>query len=228
MLDNSTIETLKAMHCSAMALELENQLSDSKTYSTLSFEERMALIVDAEWNRRQKNKLHKLIKTATFSQPTACIENIEYLPDRKLDKAQLLRFATCQYISDLDFRKKFQEVGVRIHHIRIIRFALADCCIDRDCMLFLRVILAVVGVVDIRRAFDRLTSNATFVRDIHFVVQVHGRLLSAWFRELINSLIFYHTHLGLARKTRGFPLFSNVSERYSPSESGSRVNLLGS
>jgi len=100
MLNNSTIETLKTMHCSAMASELENQLSDPKTYSTLPFEERVALIVDAEWNRRQRNKLRKLIKTATFSQPTACIENIEYLPDRKLDKAQMIRFATCQYISD--------------------------------------------------------------------------------------------------------------------------------
>lgn len=93
MLDNSTIETLKAMHCSAMASELEKQLNDSKTYGTLAFEERNALMVDAEWNRRQQNKLQKLIKLATFSQPTACIENMEYLPDRKLDKAQLLRFA---------------------------------------------------------------------------------------------------------------------------------------
>ena len=100
MLDNSTIETLKAMHCSAMASELENQLNDSKTYGSLAFEERIALMVDAEWNRRQQNKLQKLIKLATFSQPTACIENIEYLPDRKLDKAQILRFATCQYISE--------------------------------------------------------------------------------------------------------------------------------
>ena len=100
MINNSTIETLKAMRCSAMATELENQLADSKTYEKLEFEERVALMVDAEWNRRQRNKLHKLIKQATFSQPTACIENIEYLPDRKLDKAQLLRFATCQYIND--------------------------------------------------------------------------------------------------------------------------------
>ena len=100
MLDNSTIETLKAMRCTAMATELENQLSDPLTYITLSFEERIGLMVDAEWNRRQKNKLQKLIKAATFSQPSACIENIEYLPDRKLDKAQLLRFYTCQYIND--------------------------------------------------------------------------------------------------------------------------------
>jgi len=100
MIDNSTLETLKAMHCSAMAQEFEKQLEDSKTYDKLSFEERVGLLVDAEWNRRQKNKLQKLIKLATFSQPSACIENIEYLPDRKLDKAQMLRFATCQYLSD--------------------------------------------------------------------------------------------------------------------------------
>lgn len=53
MLNNSTLETLKAMHCSAMASELENQLNDSKTYGALTFEERVALLVDAEWNRRQ-------------------------------------------------------------------------------------------------------------------------------------------------------------------------------
>jgi DNA replication protein DnaC len=100
MIDNSTLETLKAMRCSAMAQEFEKQLEDSKTYDTLSFEERVGLLVDAEWNRRQKNKLQKLVKLATFSQPSACIENIEYIPDRKLDKAQMLRFATCKFISD--------------------------------------------------------------------------------------------------------------------------------
>lgn len=100
MLDNSSIETLKKMHCTGMASELENQLNDPKTYKTLTFEDRFSLIVDAEWNRRQRNRLQKLIKKAAFSQPTACIEDIEYLPDRKLDKAQLIRFATCQYIND--------------------------------------------------------------------------------------------------------------------------------
>ena len=100
MMDYSTLETLKAMRCSAMAQEFEKQLMDAQTYDKLSFEERVGLLVDAEWNRRQKNKLQKLIKLATFSQPSASIENIEYLPDRKLDKTQLLRFATCKYLSE--------------------------------------------------------------------------------------------------------------------------------
>lgn len=100
MLDISTIDTLKAMRCRAMAAELEKQLSDPKTYGTLEFEERIGLIVDAEWNRRQQNKLTKCIKQAGFALSSASIEGIEYLPDRKLDKAQILRFATCQYINE--------------------------------------------------------------------------------------------------------------------------------
>jgi len=76
MINISTIDTLKAMHCGAMATELENQLIDPKTYTSLGFEERIALIVDAEWSRRQQNKLQKHIKQAGFSLASACIEGI--------------------------------------------------------------------------------------------------------------------------------------------------------
>ena len=57
MLNASTITNLKAMRFTAMANELEKQLADPRTYESLDFEERVALIVDAEWNRRQQNKL---------------------------------------------------------------------------------------------------------------------------------------------------------------------------
>lgn len=100
MINASTFEKLKALNCSAMADEFQNQINDSRTYNSLGFEERLGLLVDAEWNRRQANKLKNLIKRASFSISTACIEDIEYLPDRKLDKAQLIRFSTCQYINE--------------------------------------------------------------------------------------------------------------------------------
>lgn len=100
MINQSTIETLKRMKLSSMASALESQLGDANTYSQLGFEERLGLIVDAEWNRRQSNKLNRYIKNAHFSIPSATIEGIEYHEDRKLDKAQILRFATCKYIDD--------------------------------------------------------------------------------------------------------------------------------
>ena len=100
MINQSTVEILKKLRCSAMAEELTRQLEDSEIYGTLGFEERLALLADAEWNRRQANRLRKYISQATFSIPGACVEGIEYLPDRRLDKAQILRFATCQYINE--------------------------------------------------------------------------------------------------------------------------------
>lgn len=43
MMNNSTIEALKAMRFSAMAAEFERQLDDPAAYSHLGFEERFAL-----------------------------------------------------------------------------------------------------------------------------------------------------------------------------------------
>ena len=100
MINQSTIESLKAMKLTAMAAELERQMEDPSTYGKLGFEDRLGLLVDAEWNRRQANKLARYIKNAHFAAPNATIEGIEYHEDRKLDKAQILRFATCQYIQE--------------------------------------------------------------------------------------------------------------------------------
>ncbi len=100
MINESTFEKLKALNCSAMADEFHNQLNASGLYNPLGFEERLGLLVDAEWNRRQANKLKNLIKRAALSISSACIEGIEYLPDRKLDKVQLIMFSTCQYINE--------------------------------------------------------------------------------------------------------------------------------
>ena len=44
------------MKLTVMASELERQLNDQDTYGNLGFEERIGLLVDAEWNKRQSNK----------------------------------------------------------------------------------------------------------------------------------------------------------------------------
>lgn len=98
MLNQSTDTVLRAMKLTGMANELERQNADLKLVAALSFEERLSLIVDAEWRKRQSSKMKKYVNVACLPIKRAQVEDIEYLPDRKLDKAQITRLATCSYI----------------------------------------------------------------------------------------------------------------------------------
>lgn len=99
MTTQATVDMLKSMKMSAMAAELEHQLTDP-TFRNLGFEERLNLLVTAEWNRRQSNKVERLVRNARFSAPHAAVEEIEYFEDRKLDRTQMLRFSTCKYMEE--------------------------------------------------------------------------------------------------------------------------------
>ena len=99
MLDNNTLAKLREMKLSAMATALGHQLGDSK-FHELSFEERIGLLVDAEWTARQNNRLARLTRNAGLSQPEASLEDIEYHPDRELDKALIVRLSTCNFVEE--------------------------------------------------------------------------------------------------------------------------------
>lgn len=99
MINQSTINKLTEMRLTAMADSYKEQTADAK-YQELSFEERLGLMVDIEWSRRKSNRLARLIKRADLRFSQACIEDIEYYPDRKLDKMQILRLASCNYIQE--------------------------------------------------------------------------------------------------------------------------------
>jgi len=100
MINQSTLETLKEMRLGTMAATFDEQLKNPGLYRDLCFEERFGLIVDAEWARRQSNKLDRYIINSRFAEPHASIEGIEYHSDRKLDKAEMNRLSTCKYIDE--------------------------------------------------------------------------------------------------------------------------------
>lgn len=99
MLNETTVNKLVSMKLSVMAEALREQMQ-SPSYSTLSFEERLGLLVDAEWVRRKNNQLDRLIKKATLRYPNACVEDIEYHADRRIDQAMILRLSTGNYIHE--------------------------------------------------------------------------------------------------------------------------------
>ncbi|ACV62669.1 IstB domain protein ATP-binding protein [Desulfofarcimen acetoxidans DSM 771] len=99
MLNDNTVSKLHEMRLSVLAQAFREQLKDS-SFHRLSFEERLGLLVDAEWAVRKNNRMDRLIKKADYAISGACVEDIEYHPDRKLDKAQIIRLATCNYIQE--------------------------------------------------------------------------------------------------------------------------------
>ena len=100
MIRQSTVDLLRGMRFSGMAAELERQLSDSDSFRELSFDDRLAMLVDAEWNRRQANKYQRCLHNARLSIPNATVEGIEYYEDRKLSKKDFTVLSTCKYIED--------------------------------------------------------------------------------------------------------------------------------
>jgi DNA replication protein DnaC len=99
MINESTVKKLNEMRLSAMAEKYRMQLED-QNFASLSFDERFGMLVDFEWDRRKSNKLTRLMKSADFKFNQACVEDIEYHSDRKLNESQIKKLATCKYILD--------------------------------------------------------------------------------------------------------------------------------
>src|SRR5699024_2833320 len=99
MMNKETLRKLTEMKMGGMA-ELYEQQYQNKHYNDMNFDDRFNLLVDYEYDRRKSNRLARLIKQATFDEPTAAIEDIEYHPDRNLDKDLILELATGNYIQN--------------------------------------------------------------------------------------------------------------------------------
>ena len=71
-----------------------------EAYREMPFDDRFAMLVEAEWNRRQANKYTRCVHNAHFAIPGATVERIEYFEDRKLSRKQMIQFSTCKYIEE--------------------------------------------------------------------------------------------------------------------------------
>jgi DNA replication protein DnaC len=101
---NDTIIKLKTMRLPALAQAYQEQMDNEEEYLPLSFHERMMLLVDAEFDSRHNNNIKRLIKNARFSHSSAHLRNIEYLPDRHLNRELL------ESLSDNEYIRKGQNV----------------------------------------------------------------------------------------------------------------------
>ena len=99
MLTENTLTKLHEIRLGVMAHHFRQQTLDH-AMNGMAFEERFGLLVDAEWSARKSNRLKRLIKNAVYAIPSACVEDIAYHADRKLDKSLIARLSGCSYIHE--------------------------------------------------------------------------------------------------------------------------------
>jgi DNA replication protein DnaC len=73
-------------------------LLDTNQHHSLTNDEIVSILIQAEWEDRENRKIGRYIKTARFRYG-ANIEEIDFTARRGIDKTQLLRLADCSFIN---------------------------------------------------------------------------------------------------------------------------------
>jgi len=98
MLNEPTMEKLRALHLGAMANAWTAQREDAKS-TELDFDTRFGLLVDAEMLSRDNKRIGRALREAKLRLPNACIEDLDFSPKRELDRALVRSLGTCQWIA---------------------------------------------------------------------------------------------------------------------------------
>lgn len=98
MANESTMDKMHRMRPSAMARAHREQ-EDTPGISEMGFDERPAMIVDAEWGARRTSRRPRHLRQAGFPESDANVADVRYDDDRKLDRSPILGLSNCTWIA---------------------------------------------------------------------------------------------------------------------------------
>ena len=101
MLDNATLANLHALKLLGFADGLQEQRGRTDLHS-MSFEERLALLVDRELATRSDRKRARLLQRARLKIPGATIEDADFTDIRGIDRRTLNSLALSSWIDNGD------------------------------------------------------------------------------------------------------------------------------
>lgn len=98
MLNSQTTTKLQelGLHGMLRAFTLQQEQAHSLK---LGFEERFALLLDAEASDRENRRIGRLLKGAKMRQSSACLEDIDYRQGRGFDQSMIASLADCNWIA---------------------------------------------------------------------------------------------------------------------------------
>ncbi len=97
MLAHHSLTQLKILRLDGMARAFEEQLVQPGN-SDLSFEERIAMIIDREVHWRDSKRIQRLLKQAKLKNSSACLEDIDYRAGRGLERKVLAALGSGDWI----------------------------------------------------------------------------------------------------------------------------------
>ncbi len=98
MMMQTTLAQLRALKLDGLATGLEEQLTQSDM-AAMSFEERLALLIDREVHYRSDRKQARLLKLARLKYPQAAIEDIDARPTRGIDRRTVMSLALGDWVT---------------------------------------------------------------------------------------------------------------------------------
>jgi DNA replication protein DnaC len=96
MLREQTFEKLYSLKLHGTAQALQEQLNNPDAAS-LGFEERLAMLVDAQWQWRENRAMTVRLSQAKLKMP-ASMEDVNYRHPRQLDRAMFRSLASCDWV----------------------------------------------------------------------------------------------------------------------------------
>lgn len=110
MLTEEHFEMFKRFRVKAMGDKLREMVDDA-SYDAFTFEQKVEMMVEAEAAARRERKVAKLVKQARFKTPSACVEDVLYLPGRTLSKDRMARYAECEWVENCEVVVVISKTG---------------------------------------------------------------------------------------------------------------------
>ncbi len=98
MMMHTTLAQLRSLKLDGLATGLEEQLAQAGM-AAMSFEERLALLIDREVHCRSDRKQARLLKQAHLKYPQAAIEDLDARPTRGVDRRTVMSLALGDWVT---------------------------------------------------------------------------------------------------------------------------------
>lgn len=93
---HQTLARMRELKLSSMAAALQQQM-ETPSLLQMSFEDRLAILIEHEWSDRENRKLKRLVRGAGLPE-AACLEDLDFRTTRNLDKSYIAGLLPCEWV----------------------------------------------------------------------------------------------------------------------------------